>query len=757
MFFSWSNISHNLNEIHQQAKEVAIQNNFLISHIKMKQMDVLQKIDQVQKDMSFSTLLMSFYNIEDAASLTDFYWNFYKFEIINDPSEYGFPKPKLTMFIQQFTKNLTQLASILDFKSMDPSECPPVPFRIDPIEYLLYSTIPSLFGHFWCSELIEKYIDFIFTAALTNPSFSDVYLEMSFSNFIRTTCNSKFFSQSLGPALLEILQSDLITIEGCAADIIAKMHENIFLLPRHVRRMISRFSNPDESTIFSPSVFVANCLVIPPLKYPKEWGVIDSKFSISESGYQILERVSELISSIAQGALESNELTYSFYDFVNDAAEVDDKKDTISISDILPLLGKESISLIFSLPDISLLAYLVEKSPCSMLLKGTAEHLIHNKILPHLFFSCDIKEIRQYRIMPSGSLFKANNESFKASLVSAIFSFFEISNVFSDAPSNSIKEFIEFHQMHSKNVNDTKVVMALRLIDSLRPKEWTDIMPSLDDELRRQRKFIETNSAVFMELAILNQKFDEITAKISDSFTMAIGAHTSRLYDDFLRNNSELKVQFSDLSPEFLASSERFTEFFNNSRYLLKDYTNKSPQTYEPLLHYHHCWMLKQLTFEKFQQVHSSFSGMDKVIEKADEKVIESFCVAPAPAKIRYLFRSNTVFEEARSLLAIGRSIENPLIALPSMAAAIEVLNRMYLLEFEKNAQADELTPLIHYLFLSSKIPSLYSFIKYLDFYITPLVDQQILTLNENHVVGFTHLINHMDSLFSFLTANGHS
>ena len=756
MFFSWSNISHNLSEIHQQAKEASVRNNFLISHIKMKQFDVTQKIDQIQKDLSFSSLSQCFLNMKDAKILTDLYWNFFKFEIINDPAEFGFPKSKLLVFIQQITKNLLQMASILNFNCLQSGDCPSIPFQIEPIDYVLFSTIPSLFGHFWSAELIEKYIDFIFIAATTNNTFSELYLEMSLSNLIRVTCNQKFFSKGIGDPLMNYLQSSSMTEQECVQIIFSKVHEKIFLIPRHIRRIITRFNNEKERLIYTPSVFVARCILLPAMQYPKEWGAINSKFPIDDEGKTKIKKVIKLIYEISKGTFETNELTYAFNDFINDIADVDDQNDAITLSDVLPLLGKESISLLFSLPDISILAYLVYHSQCPMLIKGTAEKLINKKVSPHLFVSCDIKEIKQYQIVPSGSLFKANNDPYQSSLVSAIFTFFEIANVINDAPSNSIKEFIEFHQMYAKNINDTKSIVSLMLINSLCPKEWPDIMPALDDEIKRRRKLILRNESVFLDLNVLNQKCDEIAEKIAHLFKIAIGSHASNIFESFIKQNPDLQDQLSYQTPGLLISPEKFTEFFNKLRMQIKEYTTNAPQAYETLLSYGHCWVMKTLTFQKFKLAHPDFNKMDNIIENANEQIIKSYCIMPAPAKIRHLFNSKIVFGEAISLLSIGRHIENPLIALPYLASSIETLNRMYLLEFEKNAQADELTPLIHYLFLTSKIPSLFSFIKYLDFYISPLLDQQ-LYLNEAHVIGFTHLINHMDSLFSFLSTNIHT
>lgn len=767
MFFSWSNIIHNLNEIHKQAKEVLIQNNFHLSNIKTKQNEVLQKINQAQKELSFLTVINSFFGMDNPTNYADFYSNSSNFEIINDPIEYGFMRSKLTLFIQQFTKVLPQLVSVLNFDSISNFNNP---FQMDPLEYLLYSTIPSLFGHFWCSELIDQYIDFIFTLNLSNHTFSNRYLEMSFINFIRTTCDLKFFSQSFNGPILDFLYNDLyMTKEKCAESIIAKMHENIFLLPRHIRRLISRFSdNYKEGQIISPSIFVATCIVSPPLTYPKEWGAVDSKYYIDASGKEKLKQVSELILKISKNVSETNELTYQFNDFVNCASEIDDQRDHISIYNVLPLLEQESIPLLFSLLDIKLLAYLVAHSQCPMLLRGTAEQLGRNqkekqgnKKLYYLLFSCDVKSIGQFQIDRDRFLFKSGeSDVFKSSYISAIFSFFEKSSVISDAPSNSLKDFLVFHKKFSNNINDSKSELMLRLIDSLLPdensQEYYDILPSLNDELKRQKNLTQTNSSFFLDLVILNQKFDQVLSQLSSLYEISINAYTSKLFNDFIEKNETVQEQLAMIYPEILASSERFLDLFITTKPFLKDFMSSLnfPQIFDSFIQHYHCWMLYQLPFEKFHLVHPMYDFMGEIIEKADDKVIQLFCVVPAPEKIKNLFQNKPLFEEARSLLKKGRKIENPLIALPSLSAAIEVLNRMFQLEFEDNAQADELTPLIHFLFLTSKIPALFSFIKYLDFYISPLLERQVMNLDENSIVGLTHLINHIDSLYAFLKSN---
>jgi hypothetical protein len=200
-------------------------------------------------------------------------------------------------------------------------------------------------------------------------------------------------------------------------------------------------------------------------------------------------------------------------------------------------------------------------------------------------------------------------------------------------------------------------------------------------------------------------------------------------------------------TPEILSPPDEFVPLFMSSLSNLKVEGEKS----QPLLVYYHCHLMRQNGFPKFQYDFPKFAVFDKRISEVSEDMVRSFCVDPAPASARLLF-SNPVLTDAIALLKEGWEYEVPLIALPRIASAIELLNDIYFLSNGSPAQADALTPLIHYLLMKCGIGNIYSYVKYLDGYVRKLVEEGLLHLPEVVLVALTHMANHVDSLAGFLT-----
>jgi hypothetical protein len=223
----------------------------------------------------------------------------------------------------------------------------------------------------------------------------------------------------------------------------------------------------------------------------------------------------------------------------------------------------------------------------------------------------------------------------------------------------------------------------------------------------------------------------------------------SLVYHSFLQEIPQFSAEFTSLVDTFLTDPAEFTSYFTKS---LKYFSNvlKESRIYGSLMLHHHCWMMNKLSFEQFLLFHPEFNDLDQLIQNASDETIQWFCVQPAPGKTRKLFDS-AAFDEAFDLLNRARQVFLPMIALPKISAAIELLNNLFTLYYGQSAQADELTPLIHFLFLKWKAVRIFSFMQYLGAFTKPLIDKSIITLPESVLVGQTHIVNHMDSLAFFL------
>jgi hypothetical protein len=307
-----------------------------------------------------------------------------------------------------------------------------------------------------------------------------------------------------------------------------------------------------------------------------------------------------------------------------------------------------------------------------------------------------------------------------------------------NAPKSDLADFLEFHRRHAVVNRDTEKLVHIEILKSEGLNN--SLIPGLEDSLDRLKKRNERDSEDLLELTTVYSSLLDFSKILIDVVKVTSHAHMSDKFSRVLVN-----------APTFMAAPEDFPSRFKHSIASFKRDTEK----YQQLAAYYHCRLMRSIGFDRFQAAFPNFAVLDRLIYEADESVIRSFCMDPAPISARKLFASPAL-EESITLLKKGWSYEIPLMALPRIACAIELLNDVYVLANGCPAQADSLTPLIHYLLMKCGIVNVYSYMKYLNGYVRPLLDEGLLVLPEVVGVALTHMVNHVDSLAAFLSQRIH-
>ena len=190
--------------------------------------------------------------------------------------------------------------------------------------------------------------------------------------------------------------------------------------------------------------------------------------------------------------------------------------------------------------------------------------------------------------------------------------------------------------------------------------------------------------------------------------------YPSLLFEEFLDMNIDLKNAFLSKAPLLSLDTESFFTIFINFAKKIKESIHPSDTANKAIFNLH-SWLLCQIPFEQYKADHPMYAIKDQRLISPPIKAIEYYCVEPAPEKVRKLFDYHNIFKEAIQQLKTARSITIPLVALNNINNSVNILNRLFFIEYGSSAQADELTPLIHYTLLKAKITDLYSYIMYLN------------------------------------------
>jgi hypothetical protein len=699
--FFWLNATRNLNEIHRQAKEISIRDRQQSASIHKKRDEVQALIRDYQT--VFSRISISLELTEGPKSFNAlFHWcSSDSFGTVTNLADFGLNPTKLDLFLHNFLHLLPGMALSLNFASL--AQMGPLPGSGLLAESFFFSSVlPSLFGHLWCSELTTAYLNFLFAAVDKNPSFRKSFLVQALTTFVRLTCGENYLNEVFGQSLLMLLRDEIAPSE-CAIAICQNMLTKRPLLSRVVQRLITEFDGRSE--IMAPVAFVVECLITPTIHRPKESGALDPKLPLGIDEIDKLRWVGDLISIASTGDQSgpSVEIMRRLERFIDALKGVTPRTDQVSAVNVMSLLNVDSIRLQLSLPGIPILLKLVRECDVFVQLKALADQLLNDTVMPFSFYELDVCDLSIFGIIPRESKSASERAESKTQQANILFQLFDSIPVRWNAPQYSLSEFISFQ---TQCCQIQRHVMGLLLLDMIRlrtaswtPDRWTEFLPSLDDELQKRSKHLESQRSLFMELVGLHLTFNEMNRQLSHFSELIEQTQCGLLYAAFVSENPNCLNEFETQLDALARDPGDFLGYFRGSLKAFPSGIKEQQKLFHSFVLHHHCWLMNRLSFDRFMAFHEEFTDLDEKIRFASDETIQCFCVDPAPDKARRLFDS-VGFSEAFRLLNAGRAAMLPILALPKISSAIELLNQLFALYFNQSAQADELTPLIHFLFL---------------------------------------------------------
>jgi AraC-like DNA-binding protein len=250
--------------------------------------------------------------------------------------------------------------------------------------------------------------------------------------------------------------------------------------------------------------------------------------------------------------------------------------------------------------------------------------------------------------------------------------------------------------------------------------------------MRRHNEFIDWSSDAIARIAIQMRELQEFTARTDQKMEDSQPMLHNQFLALFLQNNPQVIADLKAKKQDLLLQKSRFRDF-------LSDCLKKLHQFIQPIAPYavhgvacqFHSFLMQFLTLKDFQAYHRTFERCDQLLLRIVDSSLEQFCVLAAPAAIRSVFSSPSLFTFPVHQLIRAAQVELPLETIAEIGASIQLLRDMFELEFGSQPTEAELIPLFNYVMLTSRVPNLYSLGRYIEQYLIDIQQADVELLDE--------------------------
>lgn len=767
--------SRNLQDFHHEVREIDACISYQLEEIKNSQQQLYDKIKATQEARCATSLRSGYFlsmtphNVQSFSQLP-----FMKSEGFLDKQTLielptiGSVRSDIHSFIQSVFEvypKLPQLFAKLDSKQLSQT-LPFLPEGIQIKDFLACSTLPALFGHCWASELRRRYIHFLIeiTRCLPQQPITPLYMKNHWlmeciKNYIFAAEIQKFLKISIGDIVLRIIRENIEDEEQLlrlAREIISNMELNLEMFPNDVRLLMKAFtdifSEQAQKEEMLQYIFL-DCILQPALYSPKAYCILPQTFHYDAAlegvngFHKLIFKFSENkpSSSGYQNAIPLNEYLQRVVDINEDAIEVGGPQ----ITTLMPLLGSHSVVMLFSMTDICLISILIQEVDTNF-----AKKLALDKPLELTFFrfeawDLDILGIAKPEIKENVVERAPNTNLGQAS--AALFKLLTFVQEKAEAPS-SLSDFLTFCEQEAILQNDfqthTYMNHLILKINQVEEKEHCDILPALEDEIRRHQSFVSRNSHFLIQVALQVQNLETEIQLYVGKAEESLPAMYSQILTLFLTRESTVDTILKAKKTEFFTSKQEFMAYLGDSLHKLKVFITPFAEfALNGVANHLHTYMMQHLPFEGYLQYNNSYQQSDQRLSGVDSSVIENVCIAPAPKKVKKIFENKPLFEFAEIQLRNAEEVKLPIESVYELSIAISLIQKMFDLEIGGMPQADEMTPLFNYALLSSSLKAMLSFEKYLEHFLFEMPLNEVKFLSEPMQVALTHFINHVSSL----------
>lgn len=794
----------NLLHFHQEAKLIDsfIQHN--LEEIKLSKVDLKQKTHEAIDLKCMISLRSAYYlRITPSTSLNDSKLSFINtIELnpansINDIKVLGSLKNDATQFLNAIIRGLDKLpdclssvdsAALIEAKSF-------IPEFFEPLSFFASSTLPSLFGYCWTDDFVKAYINFLSHVANNLPpstfdNFRSHWLYDCYKNFIFKSSISKFLEPSLSGPLMELAKDESITtplrsnnqtelfnnLIKYAEMMIKNMNDNIMLFPPEVSILIKSFgetAETEEQKLRRYEILFIDCVLAPAISFPKTYSLFPPTYNFildaagSSRAMQVLAQIFRLIMHPAQAKLRYTKVNHEklaslpFSQLLTEIATPTTTDIGIKFGDILPLLEEKSIDLLFSAPDLYMIALAIRSSksvPNSLQMASVIASKLtaQGRNLPLDYFRFDTLDIRAYvtntNDSPPIKLQTAPPTPINAA-ATALFEFLRFAGIDRNAPTE-ISNFLEYHrrvaQLSSDFMKNTYLNNIIRKMMEVPPHDIPNIMEALSDEISRHRVFIARSVNQITQITLMIENIVHEIESLKTQGSQLLPVMYSNLLDSFFSAYPDIKPEFKEKRQSFLMDKELFKVFLGNVEDKIVQFLGQSSRAFsEGVAQHFHTWMMQHMPLSEFKKIHPEFEHDDNVLYNVmnNEKVIEQICVAPSPKKIREIMNGKNFFVYVHQELMNAANIELPVEAGSHIATAIELITTIFVLSIGGMPQADDMTPILNFVLLTSGIPNIHSFASYLQHFFHDINRKEFKIIPENIMIAVTHIINHATSL----------
>ena len=640
---------------------------------------------------------------------------------------------------------------------------PFIPQGMRPVQFMAGSTLPALFGFCWSLEFQVSYCRFLAEIARNLKfgiaQFRKHWIVECYRSYILSASMSKYVRcvfQSTITTLLDLClapdfafsQSFLEEIICSMADLITTLTKLLPSMPRDVRFLLKALfesAENEEDGLDRVSTVVCNCILLPVYRNPKVFGVIGDTLQMHPCSHITL--IGKMWSYIRHPDLKDPEFqefdlsrlqSLHFSAFLKELINVDENLNAPSMVPWMDHCEVSNILLLLSVTDISLLAFLITSTGLGggnvlELAKSILE--ISNRVDFRLF-RYESWILRPYNIPTPGPQEPKWNRNALVEHNEGARLFCKLLSVAPQRPDEpaDVDAFLKFVENMANVDHDvmTRTILS-DLVNEMKDAQSgkAEILEQIRHEIKERKTHITTNYDRIIvakeledQIASLAQQADTRTQEL---FSIIRGhlvlsffdghENISRLIEDF---KEKLSLQRNLFRPFFIKCCTQFETFA----------TPIAPYLVQSALPHLHSHILKRLPLKEFVMAHPRFLEYDQNFVDVSSMRILEIC---GPL---HRFDNDYFLRAATRELKLARQVELPIEAVKCLVRVIHALKDSIAFVGESD---DKIHTLFLHMLLLTPIDQIYSFSRYLEFFLVELKykDRSLLSDEENRVLRF--------------------
>ena len=798
-------VSRTLQDFHKEVKEINARKEEQSSEISRCKKVLLESIKKLQS-LSYQSIARSGYFMRMTPSNSEqlmrlpFMSNegisvYDRIVEVGGINEY---RSSMTKFMKNLYKCIGDLPQLLaTLTSSKPfGQQPFLPDGIKLSDFIACSTFPALFGQIYSVELRKAYINFLVNIAKSLPkevydNFRDHWLFDCIKSYIHASNVQTFLRRSIGTIILEIVRDKELVqlaqtknqqqlfdrISEIIKRMIDNMNDNFVIFPEDVRYLLHSFSETaetEEEQIKRIELIFIDTILAPAVSLPKSYGVLPSTmyFDMSPLGpARVLQVIAQSFRFILhpnqaqdryQGVDLSKLTALPFKQFLQSAALSTLDVAGLQLQDVIDVLKIYQINLMFSVPDVIALAHITKLLPLTNKvshqdLGKSANEIPTDQPVPFEFYRVEHFQLQDFGLVgtrlkdPQQGVKIKSSQGLAANALYRLLSYMEVKP---QSPPD-MEGFINYHQTQGQLEADYQHLTHIQHFVEVKRKmkEDLDIIPSLEEILRRWRTYIQANEGILELAASQISKVRAEMSKYEKSRDEWISIYHYTLLERFVSENKEILDVFNEKKNDMLLIRSVFDDLYISSIKQIKIFISRiEPEQYSAVACNFHSMLMAQLPYAAFKEQHINFTITDKKLIEMKQEVIERICHQKTPPKVRRIFEFPPLFKFAITELENAEKVELPIEALSCICRALTLLRRVFELEIGGIPQADDINPLLIFALLSSSMKGIYSFGKYLEFYLGHVYDRDLVFLSpemESALGQYVGRINELDNVIS--------